>query len=277
MQLTIAVLGTGRMGAAIATRLLDSGHRVTVWNRTSARTVGPVEAGARAAATPADAVRDADVVITMLTDGTAVETVLFGPSGAAAALASHTPVVEMSTIGPARVHDLARRLPSGVSLVDAPVGGSVPAVEKGELLILAGGDAATIDHVSPVLAALGTVRRCGALGAGAAAKLVLNTALVTGMAALADAYAVGEAVGMDRATATEILGSSALAAAVARASGGGAFTVALAAKDLSLAIDALGSAASAPLAAAAARVLAEVSDQSAELTSIATNVIATKE
>jgi 3-hydroxyisobutyrate dehydrogenase len=143
----------------------------------------------------------------------------------------------------------------------------VPAVERGELLILAGGAPEAVARVSPVLAALGTVRRCGPSGSGAALKLVLNTALVTGMAALADAYAVAEAVGVDRAVATEVLGSSALGAAVARANGGGAFTIALAAKDLALAIDALGGR-HAPITTAAAGALALVPDQSAELTSI---------
>src|SRR5262245_7122035 len=126
MQSTVAVLGTGRMGAAIAVRLLGAGHAVTAWNRTASRLTGPVDAGARAAATPADAVRDADVVITMLTDGAAVETVLFGPSGAVGALAPRTHLVEMSTIGPARVQDMARRLPEGVLLVDAPGGRHAP-------------------------------------------------------------------------------------------------------------------------------------------------------
>jgi 3-hydroxyisobutyrate dehydrogenase len=173
----------------------------------------------------------------------------------------------MSTIGPAAVHDLAGRLPAGV-LIDAPVGGSVHAVEKGELLILAGGASDVVDRVAPVLDSLGTVRRCGESGAGAAVKLVLNTALVTGIAALADAYAVAEAVGVDRETATEILGSSALGSAVARVIGGGAFTVGLAAKDLALAIGALG-AGDAPIASAAAGVLRAVGDPSTELTSIA--------
>jgi len=262
---TIAVLGTGRMGAAIARRLLQTGHDVTVWNRTASRTAQLADQGARAAESPAAAAKDADIVITMLTDANAVETVLFGPDGAATTVHRGAGLVDMSTIGPEAVGDLARRLPDGVDLVDAPVGGSVAAVAAGRLLVLAGGDDHAVDRVAPVLEVLGTVRRCGGPGAGAAVKLVLNTALVTGIAALADAYRVARAVGVDRDTATEVLASSALGEALARVNAGGAFTIALAGKDLAL--RALGSA-SAPMARAAGLALRAVPDQSSELITI---------
>jgi len=264
---TIAVLGTGRMGAAIAGRLLGAGHDVMVWNRTASRTTPLAGRGARVAASPAAAAKDADVVITMLTDANAVETVLFGPDGVATTVRRGVGLVDMSTIGPVAVRDLARRLPDGVELVDAPVGGSVAAVEAGRLLVLVGGDDHAVDRVVPVLEVLGTVRRCGGIGAGAAVKLVLNTALVTGIAALADAYRVARAVGVDHDTATEVLASSALADAQARVVAGGAFTIALASKDLDLALTALGPA-SAPIAHAAGRALREAPDQTSELVTI---------
>jgi len=264
---TIAVLGTGRMGAAIAERLLRANHEVMVWNRTAARTTPLAGQGARIAPSPAAAAKDADIIITMLTDAHAVETVLFGPDGAATTVRRGVSVVDMSTIGPAAVRDLARRLPDGVDLVDAPVGGSVAAVEAGRLLVLAGGDDRVFDRVVPVLEVLGTVRRCGGLGAGAAVKLVLNTALVTGIAALADAYRVARAVGVDHDTATEVLASSALGDALARVVAGGAFTIALARKDLDLALDALGPT-SAPMAHAAGQALREAPDPTSELVTI---------
>ncbi|MFG2054541.1 NAD(P)-dependent oxidoreductase [Micromonospora sp. NPDC048930] len=249
----IALLGTGTMGTAIGRRLLAAGHRPTVWNRTPARTEPLVAAGARAAATPAEAVRDADVVITMLTDATAVRETL---TWAAPALRPGTHLIEMSTIGPRAVPELAALLPAGVPLVDAPVAGSAAAAEAGRLTVLAGGEEAAVDRVVPVLELLGTVRRCGGSGHGAALKLVLNTALVTAVTAVADTLAVAEAVGVTRRTALDALAAGPLGGAVARATtADAAFAAALAAKDAQLALDALGGA-PAPLLRAAAAVLA---------------------
>ncbi|MFE9692953.1 NAD(P)-dependent oxidoreductase [Micromonospora sp. NPDC005806] len=249
----IALLGTGTMGSAIGRRLLAAGRQLIVWNRTPGRTGPLVAAGARAAATPVEAVRDADVVITMLTDATAVREVL---GSAATALRPGTHLVDMSTIGPTAMPELAALLPAGVPLVDAPVAGSATAAEAGRLTVLAGGEDAALDRVTPVLDLLGTVRRCGPPGQGAALKLVLNTALVTAVAAIADALAVAEAVGVARRTALDALAAGPLGGAVARATATDtAFGVALAAKDARLALDALGDA-PAPLLRAAASVLA---------------------
>jgi 3-hydroxyisobutyrate dehydrogenase-like beta-hydroxyacid dehydrogenase len=256
------------MGAPIARRLLAAGHQVTVWNRTQARAVALVAAGARSAASPVEAVGDADVVITMLTDATAVETVLFGPGGAATALRTGAVVVDMSTIGPAAVAELARRLP--VDLVDAPIGGSVAAAEAGRLMILTGGDKSIVDSVVGVLEALGTVRRCGGSGTGAALKLVLNAALVTGLAALADTLSVADAVGVDRSTALDVLAAGPLRGAVDRANASGsAFSVALASKDMDLVRGELGDA-DAPVIDAAARLLGAAPDQTADIATILT-------
>jgi 3-hydroxyisobutyrate dehydrogenase len=265
---TIAVLGTGRMGSAIALRLLASGYQVTAWNRTTSRAAPLAGDGVRVAASPAEAARDAAVVITMLTDAAAVEAVLFGESGAAPVLRPGACLVQMSTIGPGQVRELARRLPAGVGVVDAPVGGSVAAAAAGELTVLAGGEPATVDQVAPVLAALGTVRDCGPLGGGAAMKIVLNTALATAMAALADTLAVADAVGVDRATALPALAAGPLGGAVARATATGAwFRVALAAKDLDLALAELRGT-DATVVRAAAQMLHAAFDQDADLASI---------
>ncbi|MFC5923889.1 NAD(P)-dependent oxidoreductase [Micromonospora vulcania] len=254
MQKT-ALLGTGTMGTAIGLRLLATGHRLTVWNRTAARTASLVDAGARAARTPTEAVQDADVVITMLTDAAAVRDALV-ESGAASTLRPGTAVIEMSTIGPQAVAELAGLLPSAVPLVDAPVAGSAGAAEAGRLVVLAGGADAAVDRVAPLLEALGTVRRCGDSGRGAALKLVLNTALVTAVTAVADALAVADAVGVDRRTAIDALGTGPLGGAVTRATAtDAAFAVALAAKDARLALDVLGDV-PAPVLRAAASALA---------------------
>lgn len=254
---TIAVLGTGRMGAAIARRLLDAGHEVTVWNRTAAKTEPLVAAGARAARTLA--ALDAEVVITMLTDAAAVRDVV-----RAASLRPGSVLVEMSTIGPDAVRELP--VPDGVEVVDAPVLGSVAAAAAGRLTVLAGGK---VERVRPVLEALGTVRDCGPPGSGAALKLVANTALVTGLVALADTVAVARAVNVDIAEALSVLANGALGGAVSRATvAGAAFPIALAAKDLDLVIGV----ASPPMVRAAAEVLRAAPDASADLGTIVTGV-----
>jgi 3-hydroxyisobutyrate dehydrogenase len=241
------------MGAAIARRLLDTGHRVTVWNRTAGRTAPLVAAGARTAPTPA--VPDAEVVITMLTDAAAVREVI-----AAADLRPGSVLVEMSTIGPAAVRELP--VPEGVGLVDAPVLGSVAAAESGQLTVLAGGD---VGRALPVLESLGSVRLCGDLGSGAALKLVANTALVTGLAALADTLTVARALGVDVEAALTVAAKGALAGAVSRATAAGAaFPIALAAKDLDLVLGLT----SPPVVRAAAAVLREAPDPDADLGTI---------
>ena len=240
MTATIAFLGTGRMGEPMAHRLVAAGHDVRVWNRTRARTDALAAAGARIAPSPAAAATGVEVVITMLADPPAVTSVLFGPSGVAEGLRPGVVLVEMSTIGPAAVREVAARLPAGVELVDAPVSGGVGAAAAGALTILAGGDPSTVDRVAGVLGALGTVRRCGGPGSGAALKLVGNAALVAGIAGLADTLAVADAVGVDRATALDLLAGGALGGAVRRATASGVgFAIALAHKDIGLALAAL--------------------------------------
>jgi 3-hydroxyisobutyrate dehydrogenase len=208
------------------------------------------------------------VVIVMVTDAAAVDAVLFGPGGAAAALRPGACVVQMSTIAPGEVRGLARRLPEGVDLLDAPVAGSVAAAEAGGLTLLVGGDDAATRRAAPVLEVLGTVRRCGGVGSGAALKLVFNTALVTGVAALADTLAVAEAVGVGRAAALDALRPSALGGAVTRATATGAsFSLALAGKDIDLALGELG-ATPAPVARAAAQALRALPDQAADISAL---------
>ncbi|MGK5740994.1 NAD(P)-dependent oxidoreductase [Micromonospora sp. URMC 103] len=266
----IAVLGTGRMGGAIAHRLLACGHPVTVWNRTPSRTEAVRRAGAHVAASPAEAVAGVEVAVTMLADPAAVDAVLFGPDGAAAALAPGTCLVEMSTIGPAAVRALAGRLPEGVHLVDAPVGGSVTAAAAGRLRVLAGGPTAAVERVAPVLAALGAVRHLGATGSGAAAKLVLNAALLVGVVGVADALTVARAVGVDRDTALDLLDAGPLGAAVPRATAADAdFPVTLAHKDLGLVLDELAGV-DAPVVRAARAALAAASDPTADIATLTT-------
>nr|BFD85049.1 hypothetical protein StreXyl84_44500 [Streptomyces sp. Xyl84] len=226
----IAFLGLGRMGTPMARRLLAAGHPVTVWNRTAARTGPLVAEGAVHAARPADAVRDADVVITMLAGPDALAEVA---DAVLPALPGGVRWVEMSTVGPDAVRALAARLDGRAVLVDAPVTGSTDRAADGSLGILAGGATAGVEHI---LARLGTVTRTGPLGTGAALKLVVNTAVISGVVLVAEALRLADTLGVDGETARTALAGGPLAGAVARAFAEDAhFATALAVKDLALA------------------------------------------
>ena len=208
----IAFCGLGSMGVPMAGRLLDAGHDVTVWNRTAERAAPLVERGAAQADSPADAGAGAEVAITMLADPQALDDVLFGARGLGPALASVATLVDMSTVGADVVRSLAPRLPDGVDVLDAPVLGSVPQATEGTLKIFIGGDQAVFDRCRPVLEAMGTPRRLGPLGAGAAMKLVANATLGALMCGLAEALALADALGLDQTAVLDILVESPIGA-----------------------------------------------------------------
>jgi 3-hydroxyisobutyrate dehydrogenase/2-hydroxy-3-oxopropionate reductase len=178
----VAILGTGKMGGAMARRLESQGHELVLWNRTRAR--AEALGVGRVAATPAEAVERADVVISMLTDADAVRAAYLGEGGAAKA-AKDQVFVEMSTAGPAIATEISPHIErSGAHLLEAPVLGSIGAVEAGQLVILAAGDRDAIQRARPVLDALGEVRVVGDLGSAASLKLVANS-MIAGVNALA--------------------------------------------------------------------------------------------
>lgn len=227
----------------MAGRLIAAGHDVTVWNRTADRAAPLVEAGARTAASPQDAVRDTELVITMLTGPEAVDEVLFGDRGAACGMGTASTLVEMSTIGPETVASLRKRLPPNIDLADAPVKGSLPAAASGELSILFGGGDATLAKVRDVLEVLGKVQHVGPLGAGSAVKLVVNVALCGAFALVGEALALGDRLGLSTAASLDALAGTAVGALVPRVRGRidnpdlpTQFSYGLAAKDLRLAL-----------------------------------------
>jgi 3-hydroxyisobutyrate dehydrogenase/2-hydroxy-3-oxopropionate reductase len=190
----VAVLGTGKMGAALARRLAAQDFEVTLWNRTRSRAEA-VGVG-RVADTPAAAASASDVALSILTGPEAVRQAYLGPGGAAEAAGGRL-FVEMSTAGPDAVLEVARTLEErGGRLVEAPVMGSVPAVEKGQLVILGAGDAADIEQVRPVLEVLGEIWHIGPLGSGNRLKLVYNSMLAIISAAGAELQAAGVAAGL---------------------------------------------------------------------------------
>jgi 3-hydroxyisobutyrate dehydrogenase len=204
----ISFLGLGHMGAPMARRLVEAGHKLTVWNRTP-RTVE----GAVTAASPAEAVAEAELVITMLSDPAAVKRVL---ADAAPGLRPGAVIAEMSTIGPEAVAELRDRLPSQVGLVDAPVLGSVQPARDGTLTVLAGGLPGDLERCREILGVFGQVREVGGPGAGAAMKLAVMSAMVPAQVLLAETVAYGEASGVDVGTLLDVLGGTFLGALVER-------------------------------------------------------------
>jgi 3-hydroxyisobutyrate dehydrogenase/2-hydroxy-3-oxopropionate reductase len=203
------------MGGAMAARLAGAGFAVTVWNRTPERGRRLAdEIGATAAATPREAAGAARTVVVSLADDAACRNVYTGHDGLAAGLASGTVVLETSTIAPATVRDLEPLVAErGAALLDAPVSGSVPVVQRGELTFMIGGPAAGLEAARPVLDELGArAFHLGDVGAGATMKLAVN-AVVHGLnQSLAEALVLAEKAGVDRAKAYEVFAASAIAA-----------------------------------------------------------------
>lgn len=192
---TIAVLGLGRMGSAIATRLAEHDWDVVGWTR-SGRTGGAVET----TGDPNEAVAKADIVLLALFDGEACQQVVERVHGS---LRTDTLVLNTSTVAPAEAARLARRF--GSSYVHAPVLGSVPAATAGALQILAAADQDALDRVRPVLEALGTVRRVDDVATAAALKLVANSSLAGAVLALRDSLRQADALGLPRAQVLDVL------------------------------------------------------------------------
>jgi 3-hydroxyisobutyrate dehydrogenase-like beta-hydroxyacid dehydrogenase len=239
----VGVLGLGAMGRAIAARLLGAGHDVRVWNRTPGRDEELVAADARRSTTPADAVRDVEVVITMVTDPPALEAVLFGPDGAASAISEAATLIDMSTVGPTAIASTVERL-APVAVLDAPVLGSVPSVESGSLVILASGDHAVFERHTELLSLLGTPIYLGTSGSGAWLKLVNNAASTATLVALGELLALTDRAGLRIDDVLKGLEAGPLASLIERwrprlkgEDQSSYFRLALARKDLALVFD----------------------------------------
>jgi 3-hydroxyisobutyrate dehydrogenase len=207
---SVAVLGLGRMGSAVARRLVERRFSVTVWNRTPERCEPLARMGATAGATLEEAVEGAEVVITVLSDRAALRAVV---ARVASTLAPGQTLIDMSTIGVGAITDVARALPADVSVVEAPVLGSIGEAQAGALTIFVGGND---EPVTDVLDALGTRVPIGPLGSAAAAKLVANNALFGALAALGESIALADHAGLPRETTFAVLSATPLAAQAER-------------------------------------------------------------
>lgn len=192
----VSILGMGRMGQVLAGRLLDGGHRVTVWNRSPGRAGELVDRGADEAPSVADAARGADVVVTMLANDEAVRQVALGDDGVVAALGDHAVYADSSTVSPDLSGELARAAGPG-RFVALPVLGAPAAVASGTAVYLAGGDDQAVGRLQPVLRSLSeTVRRYPDARLATTAKLAANFLLLSGLVTLAESFAIGRAGGL---------------------------------------------------------------------------------
>jgi 3-hydroxyisobutyrate dehydrogenase-like beta-hydroxyacid dehydrogenase len=235
--------GLGQMGMPMARRLIDAGHDVSVWNRTRSKAASL--SGAKVANTPAAAAHDAEAVLTMLATPEAAREVIAGPDGVAGALAPNATLIEMSTIGPKVLNEIHETLQARSTMLDAPVLGSVPQATNGELKILVGGTEDVVERWRNLLEVFGSIWHMGALGQGAAMKLVVNSTLGALMTALGEALALAQGLGLDRAKVLDLLVESPIAVTAkgkrSNIEGGGYkpnFKLGLAAKDMRLVAEA---------------------------------------
>ena len=195
----IGVAGLGAMGSAIAARLMDVGYQVTVWNRSPDKAKPLADAGAKVAATPAELAGACEAVITMLTDGAAIDAVYNGPNGLLSGDAKGKLFIEMSTVAPKVPIDLAAKVRAkGGALVECPVGGSTAPARTGKLLGLMGAEPADAARAKPILDQLcRRLEHCGPVGTGASMKLAINLPLMVAWQAYGEAFAIARDVGWE--------------------------------------------------------------------------------
>jgi len=210
MAKRVGFVGLGVMGRPMALNLVKAGHQLTVFDLDTKAGQALVRAGARAAGTAREAAEDRDVVVSMLPASRHVEAAYLGPDGVIEGLAPNTVVIDMSTIDPGtsrRIADAVNR--RGAQMLDAPVSGSSTGAAEGALTIMVGGDAAVLESQRDVLEAMGqTIIHCGANGMGEAIKLCNQLVAGASMAAVAEAFALGQRLGADPRILFEVMSKS---------------------------------------------------------------------
>ncbi len=208
----LGFIGMGSMGSRMAGRLLAAGYELTVYNRQRERTRPLEQQGARVAATLCDLAASADIVLSCVANDAAVEAVMTGPDGALKAARPGTIFIEMSTVSPAtsrKLHEAALR--EQVSVLDAPVSGSTPQAEQGQLVIFVGGEQPVYDRCRSILGILSKESfYLGPAGSGTTMKLCVNTLLGLGIQALAEAIALGLKAGLQSESFFAALGETAV-------------------------------------------------------------------
>ncbi len=202
----IGIAGTGKMGSAIARRLLGCQHEVSVWNRTAERAQALVAQGATQVASAGELPDKADLVITMLTDERALDDVYFGERGLLSGSARGKLFVDMSTVRPAKQQEMAAKVAAaGASYLECPVGGSVGPAQEGKLLGFVGGAAGDLERAREVLGQLcRRLEHVGPHGAGATMKLAINLPLMVYWQTFGEALSLIQPLGLDPARVVEI-------------------------------------------------------------------------
>lgn len=208
---TVAFIGLGAMGAPMAGNLIDAGFTLRVFNRSPQRAAPLVGGGAVVCASPAEAVRGADFVVSMVSDDAATRAVMLCDDGVIPAIAPGAVILDSSTNTPRIAREMAEAARArGAQYLDAPVSGSIAQARGRELVFMVGGDAQALERARPLLEAMGRmIRHAGPSGAGATLKLVNNMVSGTVNAALAEAVSVMEAAGLDTGVALEVLAEGA--------------------------------------------------------------------
>ncbi|MCC7054792.1 MAG: NAD(P)-dependent oxidoreductase [Gemmatimonadaceae bacterium] len=213
MPLSVAFLGLGAIGAPMAAHVARAGHALTIWNRTAERAAGSAAAaaGARVAATPADAVRDADIIITCLPESSHVATLLAdGGNAMRDAIRPGALLVDCTSGDPDTSRSIAADLATaGIAFIDAPVSGGVAGADAGTLTVMVGGDAAALERARPVLESFaGKIVHCGAVGAGDAIKAVNNALLALHLWSTAEGLVAAMKAGVAPQVALDVINAS---------------------------------------------------------------------
>ncbi len=247
----IGICGTGRMGSAIAQRLMSAGHEVGVWNRNSTKTKPLVDAGAKLFASPAELVEGSEVTIVMLLNDAATEAVYRAPNGILKAKLAGKLVIDMSTIRPDTMKSNgSAALQRGAAFVEAPVGGSTGPAKEGKLFGLVGGTKADVSRAKPLLEQMcRRIEHVGELGSGSMMKLAVNLPLLVYWQALGEALTICKPLNLPADRLIDILSDTAgtptamkgRGAVIARVLGGAplgetAFGLNAAKKDLATAV-----------------------------------------
>jgi 3-hydroxyisobutyrate dehydrogenase len=210
----IGIAGTGRMGAAMAQRLMSLGHELAVWNRTPGKTRELAAAGAAVAASPAALADKVEVVLTILTDDKAIEALYSGPGGLLSGNVAGKLFIEMSTVRPEVEIALARKVGAkGAALVECPVGGTTGPAREGKLFGFAGGEDADMARARPLLEQLcRRVEHVGPAGSGARMKLAINLPLYVYWQALGEALLLCRSLNLDAGRLIDIFADTSGAA-----------------------------------------------------------------
>jgi 3-hydroxyisobutyrate dehydrogenase len=252
----VAVLGTGIMGAPMAQNLLRAGHEVRVWNRTQAKAEALAREGAEPSPTPADAVQDAEVVLTIVADARALEQTIV-ESGALEAMPKNATWIQSSTVGLAATEEMARLAAErGVAFVDAPVLGTKKPAEDGELVVLASGPDEAQGRCEPIFEAIARKQFwLGEAGMGTRLKLVLNSWILCTIENIAETFALARALGLDPRSFLDAISDGAMDMGYAHLKGEAilndefppSFPLRLARKDAALILEAAGDSLELPL------------------------------